>query len=216
LKRLASTARRDSLSSRLRAKRFRHFEAAIADLPRPLLILDVGGTSRFWRFVGYTKRDDVRVIVLNPKTTRRRRNVDVIVGSGTNLPFRTDSFEIVFSNSAIEHVGTRARQEEMAREMRRVGKRYFVQSPNRFFPMEQHFYFPFFQFLPTSLQVRLVRALRLGRRGIDRDPANIRRRVESIRLLSYREMRALFPEAEIVRERFLGATKSFMAIARRS
>ena len=127
--------------------------------------------------------------------------------------FRDREFDVVFSNSVIEHVGDYADQRRMADEIRRIGKRYFLQTPNRHFPIEPHFLFPFFQFLPLCTQVWLVSHLSLGwhRKVIDRQEAV--QMVASIRLLTRREMQELFPEATLVEEKFGGLTKSFIVHA---
>jgi len=43
------------------------------------------------------------------------------------------------------------------------------------------------------------------------DPAAARAELESIQLLSARQMRELFPDGTIYRERLLGLTKSYIA-----
>ncbi len=101
----------------------------------------------------------------------------------------------------------------MAEEVRRVVLSYFVQTPNRFFPMEPHFYFPLFQFFPVSARVSLVRHLNLGRRGKIRDRQEALARVTHIRLLTAGEMRSLFPGGTLFRERFMGVTKSLVVYA---
>jgi SAM-dependent methyltransferase len=130
-------------------------------------------------------------------------NVSVGVADGTALPYADGEFPIVFSNSVIEHI-PRALQPAFAAEIRRVGARYFVQTPNRYFPIEPHYQFPFFQFLPTHVQKWLNRHFTLGwrRKG----------EWEDVRLLSARDLQRLFPDAEIRRERLLGLTKSLMAV----
>ncbi|MBC8844888.1 class I SAM-dependent methyltransferase, partial [Escherichia coli] len=65
-------------------------------------------------------------------------------------------FDIVFSNSVIEHLYTWENQEKMAKEVLRVGKYHFIQTPNYWFPIEPHWVFPFFQFLPKSIRIRLT------------------------------------------------------------
>ena len=99
----------------------------------------------------------------------------------------------------IEHVGGYTDQQRMAGEIRRVGRRYFVQTPNRYFPIEPHFLFPGFQFLPESARRRLWRL------GMPRTP------YEAIELLDAAELRELFPDAVILRERAAGLTKSLIA-----
>ena len=64
------------------------------------------------------------------------------------LPFGDGSFDFVFSNSAIEHLRTPERQRRFAVEVARVGKRYCVQTPNRWFPLESHLLTPWVHYLP--------------------------------------------------------------------
>jgi hypothetical protein len=93
-----------------------------------------------------------------------------------------------------------------ASEIRRVGDRYFVQTPNRYFPIDPIYHLPFFQLLPHRLRRWLVDRFTLGMRGRDSE--------ELIELVRPRELRALFPDAEIHRERVLGLTKSLIAVRR--
>jgi len=48
IRRIANTDAPNSWANRLRTQRFRKFEALVADMPRPLRILDVGGTNQYW------------------------------------------------------------------------------------------------------------------------------------------------------------------------
>jgi hypothetical protein len=93
---------------------------------------------------------------------------------------------------------------KMAREIQRVGKWYFIQTPNLYFPIEPHFVFPLFQFLPISWRVYLVRHFNLGwiRQEPDRERAE--REVRSINLLSKTQLRSLFPDANVTAEMFFG------------
>src|SRR5262249_17986733 len=123
------------------------------------------------------------------------------------------SFDVVFSNSVIEHVGELADQEQMAQEIRRVSQRYFVQTPNRYFPIEPHFHVPGFQLMPLSVRASLLQRFNLGWVARRPDALAARTMVESVRLLDERTLRKLFPEAHIYSERLLGWTKSFVAYA---
>lgn len=66
-------------------------------------------------------------------------------------------FDLVYSNSVIEHLSTWSKQEAMAAEMRRLGRRYFVQTPDRWFFMEPHLITPCIHYLPESSRRRLLR-----------------------------------------------------------
>src|SRR5436305_9486326 len=79
-----------------------------------------------------------------------------VAGDGRALPFRDGAFDVVFSNSVIEHVGDAASQRRFAREVARVGRAYWVQTPNRWFPVEQHLLTPLVHWLPKQWQRRLV------------------------------------------------------------
>ena len=202
-----------SLSRRLRNKRFAFFEQLIAPLVKPLRILDVGGTEDFWQALGFGDRDDMWVTLLNVTAAATSSPQFVsIAGDARDLSqFKRREFDVVFSNSVIEHVGHFADQKRMADEVQRVGRRYFVQTPNRYFPIEPHFLFPWFQFLPEAVQIYLLGRFRLGSYDIVTDRDYARELVREIRLLSLGEFRRLFPVATIYRERLLGLTKSFVA-----
>jgi SAM-dependent methyltransferase len=132
-------------------------------------------------------------------------NVDVRYADATRLPFRDREFPLAFSSSVLEHI-PRERQAAFAAEIHRVADRYFVQTPNRFFPLEPHYQLPFFQLLPRRAQRWLVASFALG--------WHERGEWEEITLLSAAGLARLFPEAEIHRERVLGLTKSLMAVRR--
>ncbi len=130
-------------------------------------------------------------------------NVTVQYADGTQLPFADQSFPIVFSNSVIEHV-PKALQPAFAEEIRRVGERYFVQTPNRWFPIEPHYQMPLVHFLPERALRALNRRFTMGFRA--------KGEWYETTLLSAGDLRRLFPEAEIHREKRFGLTKSLMVI----
>ena len=114
------------------------------------------------------------------------------------LPFGDDDFDIVYSNSLIEHLPPDDRARAAA-EMARVGRRLFVQTPNRWFPIEPHALLPLVHWLPRAL------GRRLWPLGVTGDS------FDEIRLLTARELRGLFPGARIARERVGPLTKSLIA-----
>lgn len=124
--------------------------------------------------------------------------------------FKDKEFDVVFSNSVIEHVGGWGNQQKMAKEIQRVGKHYFVQTPNYYFPIEPHFLLPIFQFLPVKRKVWLIQHFTLGWRPKTPDYSEAVKMVNSIRLLTKTELFYLFPKSTVLEEKFLGFTKSFI------
>jgi hypothetical protein len=99
----------------------------------------------------------------------------------------------------------------MAQEVQRVGHRYVVQTPNYFFPMEPHFLFLGFHWLPLSTRTFLLTHFDLGWNPRVPDARDARTVVESVRLLGKQQFQALFPGETIYEEKLFGLTKSFMA-----
>jgi len=209
-----------SVAYRLRLRRLAHFvellnTTAKAVNPRPVKLLDVGGSIKFWKILGLAAREDIDFTILNivPRDDEDSR-FQYLNGDARDLSrFDDGEFDVVFSNSVIEHVGGWEDQERMAREVRRVGRRYFVQTPNRFFPIEPHFLFPGFQFLPETAKVSLLMRFRLGWFPKAKTREEALSYAREIRLLTRREVQTLFPESRLISEKFYGLTKSFMAVS---
>lgn len=189
-----------------RRKRFAFFKSLIASLPRPLHILDVGGKQAFWELMGFI-RDDIQITILNTEPEETTfPNITCIVGDARDTrEFKDKEFEVVFSNAVIEHVGNLEQQHSMAAEIQRVGKRYIVQTPNRYFPIEPHVLIPFFQFFPLNLKMYI--ATHTPSWGWKTSHLE---ELSTIRLMSEKELRNLFPRARVYKENFLGLIKSFI------
>lgn len=208
-------ARARTYSARMRARRFRRLLELTADLPKPLSILDVGGTHAFWEAGGWASHPDYRITLLNLVSEEpQHENIVSVQGTATDLgAYGDDSFDLAFSNSVIEHVFTLENQERMASEVRRVGRRYWVQTPNYWFPVEPHFHFVGWHWLPESVRVAILRRRRCGWRDRTRDPAAARAHVREVRLMTRGELQRMFPEARIEAERAYGLVKSWIAIS---
>lgn len=213
LKSLADNSSGDSLATRMRRARFSLFLSLLGSVKGHVDVLDIGGTQAFWTLMTGGQLGDVRVTLLNIENQVVASDQFIsAVGDARNMPrFGTKSFDVVFSNSVIEHVGSYDDQRRMANEVMRVGKRYFVQTPNRRFPLEPHFLFPWFQYLPSEVRAQLVHRFDVGWYKRIPDLAAARAEVDSIRLLTKREFIALFPGASIHTERLAWLPKSFVA-----
>lgn len=172
-------------------------------------ILDLGGARETWRGQG----NGWRVILINLDPRCLEGDPESVVGDALACPFADEKFDFVFSNSLIEHLSTAERQEAFAAEVRRLSRNgYFVQTPNRFFPIEPHYLAPFVQFVPKRIRPGVIRWMTPW--GWLTKPTRTRcvDLCKEICLLDVRDMARLFPDAEIVRERFFGVTKSLVAV----
>src|SRR5438270_4671199 len=126
-----------------RKRRFKNFVSQYQDCKT---ILDVDGEHYTWPIIGRTDG----ITILNIRLPKATDGFLYVQGSGCELPFRDKSFDLAFSNSAIEHVGSEENQYKFAREMMRVGKRSYCQTPSRFFPIDPHLSAFFLHWLPAS------------------------------------------------------------------
>ncbi|HXV17112.1 MAG TPA: class I SAM-dependent methyltransferase [Gemmatimonadaceae bacterium] len=213
IKGLADNSSDSSLATRMRRARFALFLSLLETLEGHVEILDIGGTQEFWNLMTGGEPGDVRVTLLNIEHQTVTSNHFIsAVGDARSMPqFSDKSFDVVFSNSVIEHVGSYADQGRMASEVMRVGRRYFVQTPNKRFPLEPHFLFPWFQYLPGSVRAQLVHRFDVGWYKKIPSLEAARAEVDSIQLLTRRRFAALFPGAKIKEEKLFGLTKSFVA-----
>ncbi|MFI5307393.1 MAG: methyltransferase domain-containing protein [Polyangiales bacterium] len=202
-----------SWASRLRQRRIALFERLIAPLGDPVRVLDVGGAPGFWR--GYRQGGGrrLRVTLLNLERDPEGEDFEQVVADARDLGrFADKSFDACFSNSLIEHVGTFFDQQKVAAEIGRLAPIYFVQTPNRAFPLEAHFLMPGFQYLPVTVRTMLHRRFRMGWVERQPDPILARAEIEQLRLLSHAELARLFPDARILRETIGPLTKSLIAV----
>ena len=201
--------RRFEKAAKFRSKRYDLFVRCIK--PRKgETILDVGSdTGEFLEtFVG---RDyNVIALDINPKALIKLKekypHIETVQGDATQLPFPDKSFDIVISNSVIEHLSHPEKTAKMASEIRRVAKRYFVQTPYKYFPIDPHFLLPYFSMWPHKIKLFLSDRFPVGhyKRGGIRHDNPI--------LLSARQFAALFPDATIIKEKCLFLTKSLIAV----
>jgi SAM-dependent methyltransferase len=175
-----------------------------------LRILDVGGGygDYFANVVPF--RSNVWIGEIDNRILERAAQhgfQTALIPTDGHLPFPGGFFDIVHCNSVIEHVLVPEDRVRMASEIRRVGKRWFVQTPNHYFPLEPHTRVPFAQWLPRSLLKCWLPCM--GRIWGYTDDL-------TWKLLDSREMRELFPDGRLVRERWAGLTKSLIMVGPQS
>lgn len=216
-RRFVDNTNASSTASRLRAARFSLLREIIGDR-RSVSVLDIGGRPNYWDMMlrGSDLADRLHLTLVNlERFEGAHERMTLVTGDARSLPEYGDGqFDVVYSNSTIEHVGSLEDQRSMAREVQRIGKAFCVQTPNRYFPIEPHFVFPMFQFLPLSTRASLLQHFNLGWMKRTPERAEAIARVSEIRLMTLREVRQLFPGANVFEEQYLGLTKSFVAYKR--
>lgn len=192
-------------SSATRRKRMQKF-CEILNIREGQRILDLGGQVAIWNSL--EPKLDITILNLPGiavTSLPTHHNIRFVEGDACNVTgVQRDDFDIVFSNSVIEHVGPADFRARFAGEVRRLGKSYWVQTPSRYFPIEPHNGMPFWWFYPKWLRAALIRHWK-------RTLPDWTEMVEGTDIVSKAEMRRLFPEAEIHVERFWGIPKSYVA-----
>ena len=211
-KRLAPSSCSDSLGARFRRHRLEYFEHLFFncfDLGCTIRVLDVGGTSRFWQESKLLDFPSIQITLLNIEAEQTvPSSMRSVTGDATAMPEFVDrEFDLVFSNSVIEHLYTWDQQQRMAHEVNRVGKKFYIQTPNRYFPIEAHYILPYAQFWPKALLHKTLTGTRLSRFR-KWESALAKQYISEIRLLNETEMKSLFPAGKVFREKCIGMTKS--------
>ncbi len=214
-------ADRSSIEFNFRVRRFAQIQRLIETVLNErgtCRIIDLGGTEIYW-MIGedfirrHRARLSITLVNTEEVTIADRGLFTYIPASASNLKLLAgQKFDLVHSNSVIEHVGWWADMSDFAANVRRLAPRYYVQTPNYWFPYEPHFRFPGFQYLPETLRRKMIMRFSLGffKRIGDEDEA--RDIIDHHRLLSYRQMRRLFPDARVGFEKLMGLNKSIIAI----
>jgi hypothetical protein len=211
LRKFASNSDINSYSTRARAKKIEIFLSFISGLKTDhVTIADIGGTSLFWNLLNKGKNNNLDIILVN-LDANVIQNFKSICGRAENLKFIKDkSFEVCFSNSVIEHIPKFEDQQNMANDVLRIAKYYFIQTPAFIFPVEQHFLFPFFHWLPKFIRIKLVQKYNLGWFNKQKEYPEAEKLVDSISILTKRKLRKLFPDCNIITERFIFIPKSYI------
>ncbi len=197
-----------------RARRMEKFEQIIQPDPG-MKLLDVGGYPATW-----TSRPQLptRIDCLNIHPVKwddsdsPDHRITTGLGNGCALDLPDESYDILFSNSVLEHVGDWHRQRAFAEEARRVGKRLWIQTPALECPLEPHYFAPFVHWLPVSIRRRVLRWATPWGWIAKPTQEEVDETIAFTQLLTRKQMEELFPECVILTERlFWVIPKSYVA-----
>ena len=172
-------------------------------------VLDLGGTAASWRALGL-RAGQITLVNLDPADDPDEPWMEVVRADACAGGF--GHYDLVFSNSLMEHVGGHARRQEFADVVRDSAPSWWIQTPYRYFPVEPHWIFPGFQFMPFRARLMICRHWSIGHMPACKDVAEAAELVASVELLSVTEMSAYFPGSEIWFERIAGIPKSLVGI----
>ena len=184
------------------------------DLGENVKILDVGGqVDKAGQQLVDSHPHKHNLTVLNMRQSyldeiaRNYPEVTVQQGDARKLPYPDKSFDLVYSNAVIEHVGDWQDQVAMAREIMRVGRSWFVTTPNRWFPFEFHMRLPLVPWLPYKW-MRKVGSM-WSYNHVEKRYCKGQR--FQLRLLSRRDMKKLFPGAQVIAVRITAWPETLIA-----
>lgn len=200
--------RPDSVAARSRSRRWALLSAHVPDL-ESLRVVDLGGTLESWLHAPVRPRQ-VTLVNVTPLDGPVPEWAAVVGCDACAVPDDLGSFDLVYSNSVIEHVGGYARRVSFARSVEQLAPRHWVQTPYRYFPVEPHWLFPGFQFLPLAARARIARAWKVNP-WPSHDLAEGVFDALCVELLTKTEMAHLFPASTILSERAYGLVKSLIA-----
>lgn len=176
-------------------------------------VVDIGGSIAFWRGVSDILRPR-QVIIYNIDMGRAtmalsdESGIEIRIYDGIHIPEEDGAADIVICNSVIEHVPVAARS-GFAAELRRIAKRFVVQTPSPAFPVELHFGLPLVHWLPRPVGRILVRVSPFGLLS----DANAVEYFDQTQLLGKAELQRFFPGSRIQTEHMLGLPKSYLVIS---
>ncbi len=212
-----------SFSATMRIRRFKIINTMIETVigrKGRCNILDIGGSKYYWDLnIDYLKSrfGKIKITMSNLEKVdvdlKEAATFNYVAGDAMKIETFHGDYDLIHSNSVIEHVGSWNKVRTMADNIKDIGLPYYVQTPNYWFPVEPHFRTVGFQWLPLDVRARmLLRRKRGFYTASSFDEAM--EEVESINLLTRGQLGVLFPDAEIRSERLGPFTKSFMVMGR--
>lgn len=205
------------------SKREHLFRELLVDRPRPMKIIDLGGTAAFWKKWGISEDDRIEITLIN------NHHIDKTnMGTEGTLPFirqeirdardvsesEYEQFDLIFSNSFLEHLESADAQRQICEKIEASGRDYFVQVPNKYSLIEPHFphpLVPFFALYPKSLQAWLLTKHHFGSGSREPSYESAKERLKYSHPLGIGDVRKLLPSATVVKEYTFGIPLSIVA-----
>jgi hypothetical protein len=200
----------NSLGAGFRSRRWQTFLDLFPDVDQ-MRVLDLGGRVESWRRAPVLPQH-VTVVNLEDSDSHGEGWATFVHGDATNLPAAArGEYDLVFSNSLVEHVGGHGPRARLAETVEAMAPRHWVQCPYRYFPIEPHWIFPGMQFLPLRARIAVAMHWPL----VNTRPATVAQASGAVmwtELISATEMKLLFPNSRLIFERVLGIRKSMIVV----
>jgi hypothetical protein len=199
-----------SLGQRMRARRWQWLREAFPDI-ESMSVIDLGGRAEAW-LRAPVRPAQVHVVNLEVSPGETPSWIRADQANACNLPTHISSgrYDLVYSNSVIEHVGGHLQRMRFAEAVHKLADRHWVQTPYRYFPIEPHWLFPGFQFLPLAMRAEVASRWPLVHTKPGSRDEGLHA-VISVELLGRTEMAFYFPGSTLRPERMMGLTKSLIA-----
>jgi hypothetical protein len=208
-----------------RAQRHKLFDDFMRHSTGRIRLVDLGGTVSFWEDWGLAAQPQLSVTIVNDHHSDKthehdalrlanlsRLRADVMTLTAADLA----EYDVIFSNSLIEHLPGEQAQRRLAQAIIDSGRPYFMQTPNKRSPLDPHFprpYVPFFATYPRPVQARLLSWSALGSGQAAPSFEAALARLQHYHPLTRGDVRHLFPQARVVMERPLGVPMSIIAMS---
>jgi hypothetical protein len=201
----------DSVAARYRRRRWDMLVAEFPDLAQ-MSVIDLGGRVEAWRRAP-VRPAHVHIVNLEPPDPEIPEWAEVDHADACDLPepIRSRRYDLAFSNAVLEHVGGHVKRLEFADTVRASADRHWIQTPYRYFPVEPHWLFPWFQHLPVTTRAMISRHWPLVHSPTTNQRTALNAVLE-VELLSRTEMQVYFPESRILAERVGPLVKSLIAV----
>jgi hypothetical protein len=199
-----------SLGQRMRQRRWEWFRSVFPKI-ESMSVIDLGGTAEAW-VRAPVRPARVHVVNLEPEPEDVPAWIRADRGDACDLPahIKNGSYDLVFSNSVLEHVGGHSQRLRFAEAVHKLAGRHWVQTPYRYFPIEPHWLFPGFQFLPLPVRAEIAQRWPLAHSPSASREEGLRAAMD-VELVGRAEMACYFPDSVLRTERLAGLVKSLIA-----